>query len=338
MAGLAQATAPVLVTGGAGYIGSHAVLALQDAGVPVVVVDDLSNGSRAAVPGGVPLEVADIADSEALATILARHCVTDVMHFAGSVRVDESVSDPLKYYRNNTAASLAFVRTCLAAGVRRFIFSSTAAVYGAPETATVTEESPLQPINPYGWSKRMTEQMLVDLAAAGAALLVAMLRYFNVAGADPAGRAGQRNRNATHLIHVASQVANGQRPHLDMFGTDYDTPDGTCVRDYIHVMDLAEAHVAMLDHLYRTDRSPLIFNCGYGRGYSVREVVAAIRSVTGADLPVKEVGRRAGDPPSLISDCRALGREIDWQPRYDKLETIIETAVAWQQKLAQSVS
>lgn len=323
----------ILVTGGAGYIGSHAVLALRDAGRRVVTIDDLSNGVREAVPDDVPLIVADVADSATVAEAIARHGIRDAMHFAGSVRVEESMSDPLKYYRNNTAASRNLIETCVRAGIERFVFSSTAAAYGIPEASPVDEDAPTVPINPYGWSKLMTERMLRDTVAAGAAMKVAILRYFNVAGADPQGRAGQRTRNATHLVKVASEVAAGKRPGMEIFGTDYETPDGTCVRDYIHVSDLAAAHLAVLDRL--TDAAPLLlYNCGYGRGASVREVIAAMEAASGIRLDTRDAPRRPGDPPALVSDARRLRAETGWQPRYDDLATIISSALAWEKKLA----
>ncbi len=324
---------PVLVTGGAGYIGSHAVLALQNAGYGVVVVDNLSNGVRAAVPPQIPLEVEDVGDPVAMRDVLQRYGCRDVLHFAGSVRVDESVENPLKYYGNNTAASRALIETCVACGIDRFVFSSTAAAYGIPDASPVTEDAPTRPINPYGWSKLMTEQMLRDTAATDAGMKIAILRYFNVAGADPDGRVGQRTKNATHLIKVACEVASGKRPYMQIFGTDYPTPDGTCIRDYIHVSDLADAHVAVLDYLDRAERNPVLFNCGYGRGYSVREVLAAVERAGGAPLPARDTGRRAGDPPELVSVAEAITREVGWTPRHADLDVIIRTALEWERSL-----
>ncbi|MFQ5348430.1 MAG: UDP-glucose 4-epimerase GalE [Rhodothalassiaceae bacterium] len=324
----------VLVTGGAGFIGSHAVLALRDAGCPVVVIDDLSNGVREAVPDGVPLIVADIADLGAVREVIAAHGVESILHFAGSVRVEESVADPLKYYRNNTAVSATLIATARESGIARFVFSSTAAVYGIPETSPVDETAPTVPINPYGWSKLMTERMLEDTVAAGGAMRVAILRYFNVAGADPAGRAGQRTPNATHLIKVASEVAVGKRPAITIFGTDYPTPDGTCVRDYIHVSDLADAHVAVLEGLRQEGARLLRFNCGYGRGYSVREVLAAVARANAAPIAIHEGPRRAGDPPALVSDAGAIRKALGWQPRLDDLDRIVADALAWERRLA----
>ena len=324
----------VLVTGGAGFIGSHALLALLDAGHPVVVIDNLSTGVREAVPEGVPFIAADIADVATVRAAIAAHDIGAIMHFAGSVRVDESVADPLKYYGNNTAASRTLIATAVDAGIERFVFSSTAAVYGIPETSPVDEAAPTQPINPYGWSKLMTERMLADTVAAGSRMRVAILRYFNVAGADPAGRAGQRTPNATHLIKVASEVVVGKRPAITIYGTDYPTPDGTCVRDYIHVSDLADAHVAVLDWLAAAPGPLALFNCGYGRGYSVREVLAAVERAAGAPLDIREGPRRAGDPPALVADARAIRDTLGWQPRHDDLDRIVSDALRWERRLA----
>ncbi|GAK33305.1 UDP-glucose 4-epimerase GalE [Iodidimonas nitroreducens] len=325
---------PVLVTGGAGYIGSHAVLALRDAGHRVVVIDNLSNGVARALPPDVPLEVANIADADAVKAVIRRHDIRDVLHFAGSVRVEESVADPLKYYDNNTAASRSFIAAAIEMGVERLVFSSTAATYGIPDRVAVTEDTPTRPINPYGWSKLMTEQMLRDVVAVTPGFRVAILRYFNVAGADPLGRTGQRTQNATHLIKVASEVATGKRPSMQIFGTDYETADGTCVRDYIHVSDLAEAHVLVLSWLL--DHGPIgLFNCGYGKGYSVREVLAAMGRVAGKAVRAEDAPPRPGDPPALISDASALRQQLGWVPRYDDLDQIIKTAFDWEQHLAQ---
>lgn len=319
----------VLVTGGAGYIGSHAVLALLEAGRPVVVLDDLSTGDRALVPDGVPLVVGDVADAGLVADSLRAHRVGTVMHFAGSIIVPESVADPLKYYRNNTAASRTLIETCLATGVGRFIFSSTAAVYGDPPTRVVTEETPLCPVSPYGWSKLMVERMLADVEAACPAFRYAVLRYFNVAGADPAGRAGQVSPNATHLIKVACEVLLARRQRLTIFGVDYPTPDGTCVRDYIHVADLADAHVRALDHLEAGGDSAVL-NCGYGRGYSVRQVTDAVARAAGRPLAVEEGPRRPGDPVELIADSGRLRHLLGWRPRFDDLDLIVRHALNWE--------
>jgi len=324
--------APVLVTGGAGYIGSHAVLALRDAGREVVVLDDLSTGVRAAVPADVAFEHGDVGDGTTIARILARYDVRDVLHFAGSVRVDESVADPLKYYANNTAASRNLVAACLEGGVERFVFSSTAAVYGIPALSPVEETAQTEPINPYGWSKLMTERMLRDAVAVHEGMSVAILRYFNVAGADPHGRAGQRTKSATHLIKVACEVAAGRRSEMQIFGADYDTRDGTCVRDYIHVTDLAEAHLAVLAWL-RANGPLALFNCGYGRGYTVREVLGAVERAAGTPLAAREAPRRPGDPPALVADARRLCERVGWQARLADLETIVQTALAWERSL-----
>ncbi len=321
----------ILVTGGAGYIGSHIVLALREAGHSVVVIDDLSTGRRQAIPEGVELVVGDVADVSCVSGILARHAVGSVMHFAGSVQVEESVSDPLKYYRNNSSASRTLIETCVAGGVERFVFSSTAAAYGIPETVPVDETARLAPINPYGHSKVMTEQVLRDTGAA-TGLNYAILRYFNVTGADPAGRTGQATPEATHLIKVACEVATGARRGMKIFGTDYDTPDGTCIRDYIHVTDLADAHLRVLDWLAGGGRNGT-FNCGYGRGYSVREVLAAVEKVYGRSLVVSTTGRRAGDSPKLVANSALIRRETGWTPRHDDLETIVRTALEWERKL-----
>ena len=324
----------VLVTGGAGYIGSHAVLALKDRGWPVCVLDNLSTGFRFAVPEGVPFYDGDIADADLLARIFAEQGVQAVMHFAGSIIVPESVADPLKYYLDNTVKSRALIAAAVAGGVPHFLFSSTAATYGMPQVSPIPEDTPRQPINPYGWSKLMTEQMLADTAAAHPVNYCA-LRYFNVAGADPAGRSGQSTAGATHLIKVAVEAATGQRDSVSVFGTDYDTPDGTGVRDYIHVSDLAEAHVLALGALIdRPDRS-LTMNCGYGRGFSVLEVLDAVDRVTNRTINRVMGPRRAGDPDALVSDPARLRSVTGWQPRHADLETIVTHALAWERKLAE---
>jgi len=327
----------VLVTGGAGYIGSHAVLALRDAGWPVAVIDDLSTGFRFAVPEGVPLYAGDIADEALLARILADERPAAIMHFAGSVVVPESVADPLKYYHNNTAKSRTLLAAAVRAGVPHFLFSSTAATYGIPALAPgspgVSEDTPQRPINPYGWSKLMTEQMLADVAAAHP-LNYGVLRYFNVAGADPEARSGQSTAGATHLIKVAIEAALGLREAVSVFGTDYATPDGTGVRDYIHVSDLADAHVLALEALIAAPRRSFTLNCGYGRGFSVNEVLDAVDRVAKVKLVRRIEGRRAGDPDSLIADSTRLRQELGWQPRHAELDTIIAHALAWERKLA----
>ncbi|GGN57660.1 UDP-glucose 4-epimerase GalE [Novosphingobium indicum] len=325
---------PVLVTGGAGYIGSHAVLALKDAGWPVAVVDNLSTGFRFAIPDGVPLYEGDIEDGELLARIFAEQGTQAIMHFAGSIIVPESVENPLKYYLNNTAKSRALIDAAVKASVKHFIFSSTAATYGVPEVSPVTEDSPKSPINPYGMSKLMTEIMLGDVARAHP-LNFCALRYFNVAGADPQARTGQSTAGATHLIKVAVEAALGKRSHVGVFGTDFDTPDGTGVRDYIHVSDLANAHVLALEALIEDPQQSLTMNCGYGRGFSVLEVLDAVDRVTNQTIDRRMEGRRAGDPASLISDNSRIKATLPWEPRYADLPTIVEHALAWERKLTE---
>ena len=324
---------PLLITGGAGYIGSHAVLALQEAGYRVVVLDDLSTGFRSAVPDGAAFVEGDAGDADTVGALIAEHGVSAVVHFAGSALVPDSVADPLKYYRNNSAVGASLIQACLAGGVKRFVFSSTAAVYGIPAAVPVGEDAPPAPINPYGTSKLVVEWMLRDTAAAHAGFRYAALRYFNVAGADPHGRAGQSSRRATHLIKVASEAAVGVRPGVTVFGTDYDTPDGTCIRDYIHVTDLADAHVAVLRDLEGGGGSRVL-NCGYGRGFSVREVLETVECEAGVTLDVREGPRRAGDPPALVSDVSRLGATLGWTPRHDDLRFTVRTALAWEKKLA----
>jgi UDP-glucose 4-epimerase len=322
----------ILVTGGAGYIGSHVVKMLGERGYDVLTYDNLSTGNRWAVLAG-RLVVADLADRDRLSRVLGDFKPEAVMHFAAAIVVPESVRDPLKYYGNNTANTLNLLKTVQDHGVRSFIFSSTAAVYGIPAQNPIGEESPLSPINPYGTSKMMTEMILKDLAFADPEFRYVSLRYFNVAGADPEGKIGQAYKDATHLITRAVKTAKGEFPRLQVFGTDYPTPDGTCVRDYIHVNDLSEAHILALESPVGQDRSA-VFNLGYGHGYSVREVVRAAKKVTGIDFPVEETGRREGDPPSLIADSIKAKRTLGWQPRYDNLEFIIKTAWEWEKAMS----
>ena len=325
---------PVLVTGGAGYIGSHAVLALTDAGWPVAVIDNLTTGFRWAVPQGVPLYEGDIEDAALLARIIAEQQIGAVMHFAGSIIVPESVEDPLKYYHNNTAKSRALIASAVAGGVSHFIFSSTAATYGIPKQSPVSEDSPKLPINPYGRSKLMTETMLADVAAAHP-LNYCALRYFNVAGADPRARTGQSTAGATHLIKVAVEAALGMRAHVEVFGTDYATPDGTGVRDYIHVSDLAQAHVLALEALIAAPGDSLTMNAGYGRGFSVLEVLDAVDRVTNRTITRKLAPRRAGDPDALISDNRKIKAMLPWEPKYADLDVIVAHALQWERKLGE---
>jgi UDP-glucose 4-epimerase len=325
---------PVLVTGGAGYIGSHAVLALRDAGWPVAVIDNLTTGFRFAIPDGVPLYEGDIADGELLARIFAEQNIGAVMHFAGSVVVPESVEKPLDYYENNTVKSRALLASVIAAGVPHFIFSSTAATYGMPDHPTVTEETPQVPINPYGWSKLMTEQMLADAGAAHDMNYCA-LRYFNVAGADPEARTGQSTAGATHLIKVACEAALGKRASVAVYGTDYDTDDGTGVRDYIHVSDLAAAHVLALEALIDQPARSLTMNCGYGRGFSVLEVLDAVDRVTNAQINRVMEPRRPGDSGALVSDPSRIRATLPWQPQFADLDLIVEHALQWERKLGE---
>ena len=322
----------VLVTGGAGYIGSHAVLALKDAGWPVAVIDNLSNGTREGVPGGVPFFEGDIADRTLVDRILRDEEIGAIMHFAGSIVVPESVEKPLDYYRNNTLASHALLSAAVDLGVRHILFSSTAAVYGAPERVPIGEDDPKLPINPYGASKLMTERMLEDVSTAHA-FNYGALRYFNVAGADPGGRSGQIGKGSTHLIKVAVEAAVGKRDHIDVFGIDYPTADGTCIRDYIHVSDLAAAHVAALDWLTRHPDENLVVNCGYGEGLSVLEVLDAVDRHTNRPLKRVMAERRPGDPPELVAGNARLLETLDWRPAYADIDRIVGDALTWERKL-----
>ncbi|MEM6711404.1 MAG: UDP-glucose 4-epimerase GalE [Pseudomonadota bacterium] len=321
----------VLITGGAGYIGSHMAHALADRGMPFVVLDNLTTGYRPGMPDGALLIVGDIGDQVLVERLIREHSIDAVVHFAGSIVVPDSMTDPLGYYANNTVKSRALMAACVNCGVRSFIFSSTAAVYGMPDTDQLDETAPTAPISPYGSSKLMTEMMLADTAHAHDFAYTA-IRYFNVAGADPHGRTGQSSPRATHLIKVASQAALGQRPYMEIYGSDYDTPDGTGVRDYIHVSDLIAAHVLALDRL-RGGGDSLVINCGYGQGYSVREVVASVRRVSGVDFEAREAPRRAGDPASLVAIADRARRELGWTPSHDDLDEIVSHAYAWETRM-----
>ena len=320
----------VLVTGGAGYIGSHTLLQLTSRGENVVVLDDLSTGFRQAVRD-VPLVVGNVGDRALVHRVLAEHRVDTIIHFAAHTIVPESVSNPLKYYGNNTCATRSLLEAATQAGVKHFVFSSTAAVYGIPANGLASEETQTQPINAYGTSKLMSEWMLRDVCAATPMRYVA-LRYFNVAGCDTQGRIGQSTRAATLLVKVACEVAVGKRPHLSVFGTDYPTPDGTGVRDYIHVEDLATAHLNALTYL-RDGGKSLVANCGYGHGYSVREVISSVEKIAGIKLNVREEPRRAGDPPSLVARVEKVRQELGWSPKLDDIDTIVRSALEWERRL-----
>ncbi len=322
----------VLVTGGAGYIGSHMVLELLDAGERVIVLDNLSTGHDWAVPGDVPLVIGETGDQELVGRLLREEAVDAIIHFAASIVVPDSVREPLGYYRNNTMNTRALIECAVQAGVRNFIFSSTAAVYGNPAEIPVTENTALAPISPYGWSKLMSEVMLRDTSHAHDINHV-ILRYFNVAGADPQGRAGQSTKAATHLIKVAVEAALGLRAKLDIFGDDYPTPDGSCIRDYIHVSDLARAHSDALRYL-RDGGASLTANCGYGHGFSVLEVIDTVKRVAGVDFPVAIAPRREGDPAQIVADSRRVRETLGWQPRFDDLSVIVAHALAWEQTLS----
>lgn len=322
----------LLVTGGAGYIGSHVTRQLREAGHDAVVLDNLSTG-RPWAALGAELVVGDLADAALLDTLFGRFRFDGVLHFAASVRVDESVALPLVYYRNNVANMVQLLECVTRYGVPYFVFSSSASVYGNPAAERIGETAPLSPINPYGATKVMGERLLADVAAADVGFRYVSLRYFNVAGADVLARIGQANPHATHLVKVACQAAAGIRKEVEIFGTDYPTTDGTCVRDYIHVEDLARAHLDALTYLVRGGR-PEVLNCGYGRGYSVREVLATACEVTRVNFPVREGPRRPGDPPHLVAACERIGEVLGWRPRYDDLATIIAHAWAWERALA----
>jgi UDP-glucose 4-epimerase len=321
----------VLVTGGAGYIGSHMVRALAEAGERVVVIDDLSTGFSAFLPEGVPLFIGDAADENLVEGVISAHGVDSIIHFAGSVVVPESMRDPLAYYRNNTMTTRSLLNVAVKCGVNRFIFSSTAAVYGNPDQVPVPEHAPTRPLSPYGSSKLMTEIMLHDVAAAHG-LNYVVLRYFNVAGADPLARIGLATVGATHLLKIAVEAATGQRAKIDVFGTDYPTSDGSCIRDFIHVSDLAQAHRAALSYL-RDGGASVTLNCGYGRGYSVIETIEAVRRLSGRNFAVQYGPRRPGDIMTMIADTGRIRRTLDWTPQYDDLETIAAHALAWEEKL-----
>ncbi|HTC05217.1 MAG TPA: UDP-glucose 4-epimerase GalE [Xanthobacteraceae bacterium] len=321
----------VLVTGGAGYIGSHMVHELADAGERVVVLDNLSTGFDWAIAKGVPLVVGETGDQALVARLIREHGVDAIIHFAASIVVPDSMRDPLGYYRNNTMNSRALIECAVNGGVRHFIFSSTAAVYGNPTEIPVKEDAPTLPISPYGWSKLMTEIMLRD-AGNAYGLQHVIMRYFNVAGADPQGRTGQSTKAATHLIKVAVETVLGLRPKLDVFGDDYPTPDGTCIRDYIHVSDLVRAHADALRYL-RSGAPSLTLNCGYGHGFSVLEVIDAVKRASGVDFKVDIAPRRAGDPAQIVAHSERVRSELGWQPRYDDLAAIVRDALAWEREL-----
>jgi len=321
----------LLVTGGAGYIGSQMVHELVDAGERVVVLDDLSTGFRWAVPEGAPLVIGETGDQALVARLIRDHEVDSIIHFAASIVVPDSVRDPLGYYRNNTVNSRALIESAVRNGIRHFVFSSTAAVYGNPAAVPINEDAPTLPISPYGWSKLMTEIMLRDASRAHGMGHV-ILRYFNVAGADPQGRTGQSSAAATHLIKVAVETALELRPKLEIFGTDYPTPDGTCIRDHIHVSDLADAHKLAL-HYLRSGGNPLTLNCGYGHGFSVREVIETVKRVSAIDFKVESAPRREGDPARIVAASERIRDALGWHPRYDDLPTIVAHALAWERQL-----
>jgi UDP-glucose 4-epimerase len=322
----------VLVTGGAGYIGSHMVQALAEAGESVVVIDNLSTGFSAFLPEGVPLFIGDAADENLVERVISAHGVESIIHFAGSVVVPDSMRDPLAYYRNNTMTTRSLLNVAVKCGINRFIFSSTAAVYGNPDQMPVPENAPTRPLSPYGSSKLMTEIMLHDVASVHGMNYIVM-RYFNVAGADPKARIGLATVGATHLLKIAVEAATGQRAKVDVFGTDYPTPDGSCIRDFIHVSDLAQAHRAALSYL-RGGGASTTLNCGYGRGYSVIETIEAVRKVSGRNFAIQHAARRPGDIMTMVADTRRIRNLLDWTPQYDNLETIAAHALAWEEKLS----
>jgi UDP-glucose 4-epimerase len=322
----------VLVTGGAGYIGSHMVQALAEAGESVVVIDNLSTGFSAFLPEGVPLFIGNAADENLVERVISAHGVESIIHFAGSVVVPDSMRDPLAYYRNNTMTTRSLLNVAVKCGINRFIFSSTAAVYGNPDQMPVPENAPTRPLSPYGSSKLMTEIMLHDVASVHGMNYIVM-RYFNVAGADPKARIGLATVGATHLLKIAVEAATGQRAKVDVFGTDYPTPDGSCIRDFIHVSDLAQAHRAALSYL-RGGGASTTLNCGYGRGYSVIETIEAVRKVSGRNFAIQHAARRPGDIMTMVADTRRIRNLLDWTPQYDNLETIAAHALAWEEKLS----
>jgi UDP-glucose 4-epimerase len=321
----------VLVTGGAGYIGSHTVRALTDAGESVVVIDNLSTGFSQFVPEGVALFIGDAADENLVEGVISAHQVETIIHFAGSVVVPDSMRDPLAYYRNNTMTTRSLLNAAVKCGVNRFVFSSTAAVYGNPDQVPVPEHAPTRPLSPYGSSKLMTEIILHDVASAHGMNYV-VLRYFNVAGADPEARVGLATVGATHLLKIAVEAATGQRAKIDVFGTDYPTPDGSCIRDFVHVSDLTQAHRAALSYL-RSGGTSVTLNCGYGRGYSVKETIEAVRRVSGRNFAVQYAPRRPGDIMTMIADTTRIRSTLDWTPQYDDLDTIAAHALKWEEKL-----
>ena len=321
----------VLVTGGAGYIGSHMVHALVEAGESVVVIDNLSTGFSAFLPEGVALFIGDAGDENLVEGVIEQHDIESIIHFAGSVVVPESMRDPLGYYRNNTFTTRNLLNAAVKRGIGRFVFSSTAAVYGNPDQVPVTEIGPTRPLSPYGFSKLMSEIMLHDVAAAHGMKYV-VLRYFNVAGADPQGRVGLATAGAPHLLKIAVEAATGQRAKIDVFGTDYPTPDGSCIRDFIHVSDLAQAHRSALTYL-RGGGDSVTLNCGYGRGYSVIETIEAVRRISGRNFAIQHAPRRAGDIMTMVADTSRMRAVLDWSPQYDNLDTIATHALAWEEKL-----